>query len=445
MTSAAPGHDVTALVEAFATTGRPPPAPSASECAWLLAELRALCEVAGTGRLLAPPATPSPDLFATWQPSPSGVTAVIATLCELADARDLGIEVHDERHLAVSTDRMRVTEVELTTAAGARPRLALLSIGTDDVAGTLAHDVGVAMVAAMPTVTGAPFRDHGPGDGSGTSAEASEHLHARGSVASVWAGLGALAINATYQQTAGGDYRVERGFAPLEYAVIRAGYLPLPAMAFLLAVQGVVRGARAIPDGLVGPAADETGAWMDAMRRHRNELRALLGISADQARDPALARRDRPWPSWGSTLLVASDTVAPEEPASEMSLADPMVGVTAPGSRRGQPVYRVAYRRIGGGLLVGAAAGIGVAIVAKLSWAVLVTLPLGAAAGAAIKVDRCATCIEVLPAGLTVCPRCGGQIVGRVAHREQRLLDDGAEGADGAGDQLAASRDDVRE
>ena len=104
-----------------------------------------------------------------------------------------------------------------------------------------------------------------------------------------------------------------------------------------------------------------------------------------------------------------------------MSLDDPTLGVTARGSRRGQPVYRVAYRRTGTGFVVGLALGGGAFAATAQPLALLGGLVVGFAVGTLTKVDRCAMCIEVLPAAATDCPRCGGRIAGRITSRDRRL------------------------
>ncbi len=452
------------VLATFAARRDVPAAPGPDDVRWLLNELAALCDAGGPRRLLRAPVRPDREAFpAPWQPTIAGVASLVETLCAHADAAGLGIAVDDLRALAVSTDRHRVTEVEVAVGGDARrPRFGVLSIGEDDVAGTLAHDVGVVLAAAMPRIDGTPYRgagvepdaatetdagaetgsDAGAETGSETGSEAGAETgsetgsetetgsaadararraarRAQGSVAAVWAGLGVLAANASYQQRSGGAFRAERGFAPLEYTVVRAGHLPLPALAFLLAVQARVRGADAVPTGLGGPQADETAAWLRVLPE-ATTLHALLGIESADVDAPADARTASPWPH--RSPAPADELVGRDEPGgATMSLDDPTLGVTARGSRRGQSVYRVAYRRTGTGFVVGLVAGGGAFAATGQPLALLGGLAVGFAVGTMTKVDRCATCIEVLPAAATDCPRCGGHIAGRIASRDRRL------------------------
>lgn len=441
---------IDAVIAAVEARPDRPAAPTIEDARWLLAELAALCEVAGPRRLLRPPVRPDREAFPEpWQPTIAALAGLVETLCVHADAPGLGIAVDDLRAMAVSTDRLRVTEVEVAPGDVARrPRFGVLSIGDDDVAGTLAHEVGVVLAAAMPRVDGSPYRGAGLADhDEDVAADASDAgapdeppasaaarmrratQRAQGSVAAVWAGLGVLAANASFQQRSGGAYRIERGFAPLDYTIVRAGHLPLPALAFLLAVQARVRGVEVAPAGLGGPQGDEVSAWLRALGPDASALRAALGVTADDVAVPASARTASPWPA--RTPAPTDELIGRDEPgAAGMSLDDPTLGVTARGSRRGQPVYRVAYRRTGTGFVAGLAVGGGAFALTGQALAMVGGLGVGFLIGTFTKVDRCATCIEVLPASATACPRCGGDIAGRIASRDRRLDDDGDAGDD---------------
>src|SRR5437763_388606 len=103
---------------------------------------------------------------------------------------------------------------------------------------------------------------------------------ARGSIATVSLGLGVLAANAAFQQYSRAG-RFNGAYEALDHDVLRAGHVPLSALAFLLAVQAVVRDALVPPEGLEPPQRDEVSAWIAALRGRAVELRTRLGIASD--------------------------------------------------------------------------------------------------------------------------------------------------------------------
>src|SRR5262249_35905166 len=154
-------------------------------------------------------------------------------------------------------------------------------IGSDDVVGTLAHEVGVVHAVLARGDGASPYRaaevpmlERAGADDREREVDPDRDLE-RGSIAAVYLGLGVMAANAAYQQSSQAG-RFNGAYVPLEYEVIRAGYLPMSSLAYLLAVQATVRGDRDVPDGLSGPQRDEVGAWIDALRPDAQALRERL-------------------------------------------------------------------------------------------------------------------------------------------------------------------------
>jgi len=105
-------------------------------------------------------------------------------------------------------------------------------------------------------------------------------------------GLGVLAANASFQEYSGGAYKPHLGYAPIEHDIMRAGHVPMDALAFLLAVQAVTRGAE-LPRGLRDPQSEAPRAWLAALGGIGAARRGFLGVgdSVDvQARRAARPR-----------------------------------------------------------------------------------------------------------------------------------------------------------
>jgi hypothetical protein len=375
-----------------------PQVPTAADRAWLLDTLAQLVAAGGAGPLLAPPIVPGDAAFPDpWRPTLVGMRRVLRRLAWHAGLGDRAVEVSDARDEAVATTKLIATEAELATVTATELRFAVYSIGTDDIAGTLAHEVGIAVAVSIGALGGDPYRAPDPA----TVVERADHDLRVGSVAAVWSGLGALAANASYQQYSGGQYKAHLGFAPLEYEVIRAGHLPLGALAFLLAVQCEIGGHAA--KNLGGPQRDEVAAWQRALAGRRDELRARLGIP------DGAAPVDRPTP-----------VPFADEPDPEHDLAR-----DAGGERAATKVFRVEYNRAGPGAMVGVVFG----VIAGTAFQSPVGLGLGLGTGVILgfglgrlsRRDRCSHCIAVLPQAATACPGCRGTIAGRIQHRNQRL------------------------
>jgi len=371
-----------------------PDAPTAEDRAQLLEMLRELVSAWGSERFMQAPVTPGErDFPEPWSPTPLGVATLLRRL--FAHARiPMGILVIDRRSDAGPSPKRATTELELTEVSGDRALFELLSIGGDDIVGTLAHEVGVAAAVAL---------DHGASPYRkpevATPRETDRH---RGSVAAVVLGLGVLAANAAFQEYVGGSYDMRLGYAPVEHDIIRAGHLAMDALAFLLAVQAEARGSD-LPRGLQRSQTDAARAWQAALRGRGPALRELLGIAQ------TTGASERPSPTPLDALAESELVRAPEIPQA----------------RR---VFRVRYTSTGMGTMAGLATGTTIAVTAGPSMTMLAVMLgaslLGAIVGGRRVRHRCSDCLTVVEAKMATCPRCGGQLAGEIMSREQRLEDD---------------------
>jgi hypothetical protein len=367
-----------------------PAVPDPERRAYLLGVLAELIACGGPAALLAPPVVPGPEAFPEpWQPTHGGVTALLRRLAWHAGL-PRAIVVREEPRGPLATQRVRETQLELTEVREKELALTLTFVGDDDVVGTLAHEIGVAhamlarsdgtdpyRVARSPVLAVDPDRDL-----------------ERGSIATVYLGLGVAAANAAYQQFS----RSLGAYAPLEYDVLRAGYVPMSELAYLLAVQAVIRGETTPPPGLSPPQRDEVTAWLAALADTRAALRERLGIAPDAQ---GVAARPHATPF---------DDVKVDEPA---------------------PVGRRAFRWhmhrgfLGG--VIGIAVGAVVAILAvpPVSEAMLACLiggPIGGhLIGRQIRIVRCSACTTMVPAQAKHCARCNATLRGDITSLSQRL------------------------
>jgi len=371
-----------------------PTAPDGADREWLLDALAELIERRGPAGFLAPPIAPGPAAFPEpWRPTRAGV-AVVARRCAAHAGLDgVRIDVIDARPTP-RVEPKEATDLEVDEVGPDHATLSLHLLGADDVAGTTCHAIGVVIAATARLGADGPFR--------GTQVlGADEDTRRRGAAAAICAGFGVLAVNAAYQQYSFGT--PINGYARVDYRVIRAGAVPMSALAFLVAVQAEVRGAD-LPGGLKGPQRDEARAWRRALAGRRDALRARLGIDLD-----APTPDDRP------PLGTVEDE--PEDAEDE------------PVRIVGHGVFLVPGDAAGFGTMLGMLGG-AIAIGVASFWH-----PLGLALGAAIgglggyvagkrRVhDRCADCDVAVGAGAKRCPRCDGVLGRRIRHRNDRLAE----------------------
>jgi hypothetical protein len=351
-----------------------------------LAEIVARC---GAGQFLLPPVAPGGAAFPEpWAPTKVGVQLLLRRLAWHAGI-ERQIVIDDQRVAAPPTERKPATRVELVEVRGRDACFVLGFVGSDDVAGTLALEIGTLHAVVHRPDGPDPYRSAEPPVLTPDPDRDAE----RGGVAAVYAGLGVLAANAAYQQYSSPG-RFNGGYVPHEYDVLRAGALPLSSLAYLVAVQAVVRGDVEPPAGLGSIQLDEVSAWMRALAGERRVLADRLGI--DVAAQPGA--REVP--------VAFGDHEAVEEEAPRKT------------------AFRWQTNRGGIGLLAGAALGFGVGVVASPGL-LLVTAVGGAISGhlvgRMIDTPRCSACATVVREGATSCPRCNAMLRGDIANLSERL------------------------
>ncbi len=367
-----------------------PAAPDLATRDQLLVVLAELIARGGVDRFLVEPVVPGAGAFPEpWAATRSGVELLLRRLAAHAGF-DRAIAIDDRRAGPPPTERKPATRIELVSVDRREALFALGFVGSDDVVGTLAHELGVAHAVLVRPDRAEPYRSQAVDvleveDGDAT----------RGSIATVYLGLGVLAANAAYQRYAWGG-RFNGAYEPLEFEVLHAGHLEMPALAYLLAVQAVVRGDSTPPPGLESPQRDEVAAWVRALRDERAALCERLGVSA-AARGTARA-----------PVSPFADARLEPEPEHTRKTA-----------------FRWRTNRGGVGLLAGTVFGASLAMLVATRGVV----PLFAFGGAAgghlvgrrVPVPRCSACASVVPAGATQCPHCGALLRGDIAHLGDRL------------------------
>lgn len=373
-----------------------PSVPNEARREALLATLGDLIERGGSARVLAPPVAPGPQAFPdAWAPTPEGVGQVLRRLAWHAQLGDAGVRqivVRDRRIGAPPTARKAETIASAQTVTKDEAVVMLQLVGEDDVAGTLAHEIGAIYAALTRIETAEPYRTAAPDE---IEIDPDRDLE-RGSIATVYLGLGVIAANAAYQQYSASG-RFNGAYVPLEYDVVRAGAVPMSDLAFLLAVQAVVRGQSAPPAGLGPPQRDETAAWMAALKPERDALCDRFGTNG-------LGTNERP--------RAVPFTDAPEVEASS--------------ARRARVAFRWRSNRGGVGFLAGFALG-GATVVALALPGVAAPLivvagaGIGHVAGRRIPVARCSACVTTLPSEASACAHCGAVMRGDIARLADRL------------------------
>ncbi len=355
----------------------------------LLVQLGELVARGGAAQFLLPPVAPGSEAFPEpWAPTKVGVQLLLRRLAWHAGI-DRSIVIDDQRVAAPPTERKPATRVELVEVRGKDAVFALGFVGADAVVGTLAHEIGTLYALLHRPGDPDPYRSAEPP----VLTPDPDRDFERGGVAAVYVGLGVLAANAAYQQysTPG---RFNGAYVPHEYDVLRAGALPLPALAYLVAVQAVVRGQTEPPAGLGSIQRDEVGAWMRALADERRLLADRLGI--DLAAE--VGTREVP------VLFVDHE---PIEEAAPRKIA-----------------FRWQTNRGGVGFVAGTVLGMSLAFIASRG-----LLPVTAFGGATaghiigrrIRRPRCSACASVVHADATTCAACGASLRGDIAHLSERL------------------------
>jgi hypothetical protein len=230
-------------------------------------------------------------------------------------------------------------------------------------------------------------------------------------------GLGVLTTNNALRHRSDGELR---GYTIISRSRrTQAGAVSPRAMAFLLAAVAVARGIAAA--AFASHLEPNQQTWLKA------DMKGLSLADLQQRLSLPPSSNARPTPALDAFL-------APVEPLIA-SCDDTVCEVAADaasdfGARNaGHPVFRVARRATGwgvaGGFFVGAACFAGLAAAAPLAatLALLAGIGGGAAVGRQLRRgDKCASCEVLLNNDAPVCPGCGGQIVGRIARADDRLI-----------------------
>ncbi len=371
-----------------------PTTPDARRREWLLGVVADLVARGGSAALLAPPVKPGGAAFPEpWKPTRGGVAALLRRLVWHAGGLDdRTIAITGEQLGAPPTEHKAQTRVELVEVRKKELAFTVTYIGEDDVVGTLAHEVGVAYAALhRPDGDADPYRTS---EQPVIAIDPDRDLE-RGSIATVYLGLGVMAANAAFQQ-----YSSRVGvdaYQPHVYEVHRAGYVKMSDLAYLLAVQAIVRGdGGGPPPGLNGPQRDEVTAWLTALEGHASELRDRLGIAATDRGEPRPA------------VVRFTDVDLREI-------------VEAPAARR--DAFRWQTHRGGVGMIAGMVVGGALAVSAPK--AVLIGVLAGGGTGhivgRRVRVMRCSACARPLAASAETCRTCGAVMRGNIARLADRL------------------------
>ena len=367
----------------------PPSIPDAATREHLLDVLGEYVARGGAASLLLPPVAPGESAFPEpWAPTKAGVTLLLRRLAWHANL-DREIEVEDRHSGAMPMERKPATRVELLEVRRRSAAFALGFIGEDDVVGTLAHEIGVAFAVLHPPDGADPYRT---AEAPTITVVPDVDLE-RGSIATVYLGLGVLAANAARQSH---SVLEGQGFNPLLVAKvgvqIESGHLAVASLVYLVAVQAAIRRETQPPIGLAPAQRREVAAWIGAL--DGTELRKRLGMADDAplgTRPPAVAFTD---------AVLEPDATPPKN------------------------AFRWLTHRGGVGLIAGTLLGLGLSLVASRGLAPFFVFGGGAGGhivGRRVRVPRCSGCATILTEGATSCRKCGAAIRGDIAHLGERL------------------------
>jgi hypothetical protein len=367
-----------------------PSAPDAATRERVLDVLAELVARAGGERLLRAPVEPGVSAFPDrWAPTRGGVEALVRRLAWHAELDREGVKtiaIDDRRAGKPVTERMPATRIEAHHVREGVATFVLGFVGTDDVVGTAAHEVGVAFAMLQRPEEADPYRS-----AELPEVEVEERDLERGSIATVFLGLGVVAANGAFQEYSRAG-RFNGAYEPLEHTVLRAGYVPMSVLAYALAVQAVIRG-EGMPPGLAGPQRDEVGVWIAALRGEAAELRERLGI-------------------------------APDARGGERPRAQPFDDVVLEDEAEPRTAFRWRTNRGGLGLFGGAVCGLGFALLTGRAAAPLIVVAgatSGHVIGRRVRLQRCSACASVVEIGSGRCPCCGAALRGDIDRLSDRL------------------------
>lgn len=371
--------------------------PAAREKA--LAILAELIAEGGAQAFLVPPVIPGEEAFPDpWAQSAAAVKLLVRRLAWYA-AIDCEVVIDDRRAGAPPTERKPSTKAELVAVKGKEATFALGFIGTDDVVGTLALEVGTLYALTHRTDLKEPYRTpevppNAEHDVIPLRTVDAGRDHARGAVAAVYRGLGVLAANAAYQQYVSPG-RFNGIYVPHEYDVIKAGALPMSTMTYLVAVQAIVRGETEPPRGLSQSQHHEVVGYLKTFGKERAALCKRLGIDPTSA---PTAEREKPVP------FADAGEVTEEVPRAN--------------------AWRWQTNRGGVGFIAGTLFGMGLAFVVSRGLMPFTTFggaTVGHLVGRRVRTPRCSACATIVRVDAATCWKCGAALRGDIASLGERL------------------------
>ncbi|MBV8758324.1 MAG: hypothetical protein JO257_13645 [Deltaproteobacteria bacterium] len=338
------------------------------------------------GPVVAASARDYPD---RWEPNRAGVARVIARTLWHAHL-DASVTLEDLRGPKwADRSRLQRTHLELAAASPGKLVFAVSKIGNDNVAGTVAHEVGRAFITQLPA---AAFRS--APDSPLPDPEA-------GTIATVYLGLGVIALNAARYRRAHGEIIGRSAYH--EHEIVETGGLAPQDLALLLAVQATVRDdVLTALDTLEKEPAELVAKWLDILDDHEDELREMLGVTGDDERPI-----ERPAKPADVTIDASHD---------EGDLHRPNVG---------RPVFRYPETRSVTGGLLGVIAGFGIGLATMSPPMMGIGSAVGVVGGYVVgrrkRYFRCASCGNFVTPDHTTCSMCGGNLVGEIKDPRHRL------------------------
>lgn len=370
--------------------------PPSGDDSQVLEELRLLIEQGGAAHFLDAPIVraDAQDFPEPWQPTRACLERLLLRMFWLSYV-DLDVTVDDLRSGAFDPNRiLRRSVIDWVATKDGTAAFQVEQFGNDNVAGHLAHEVGLAFAAWVDTPT--LYRE----------AEQPLPTERRGSVAAVYLGLGVVASNGAYYHRVGSEIRGRETFTEREL-VVHGGLTPRQLI-FLLAVQAVLRGPGRRADDeareLLEPAErrQDLRAAVAALAPHRQAIAAHLGLDLEAAR-PALEREPEP--------PTVSDAARPE-PDRRKRYA-------------GQSAARLERDRLAAGVAIGLGTGFVSALIAIWLFergffdlpeerrgmvqtiAFLVPMCFAVLRGWRTTVVSCGACASTLAPTRQTCPDCG--------------------------------------
>lgn len=375
--------------------------PPSGDDSQVLEELRLLIEQGGAAHFLDAPLVRAAeqDFPEPWRPTLACLERLLLRMFWLAYV-DLDVTVDDLRSGAFDPNRiLRRSVIDWVATKDGTAAFQVEEFGNDNVAGHLAHEVGLAFAAWVDT------------PGLYREAEQAPPSQRRGSVAAVYLGLGVVAMNGAYYERVGSEIRGREAVTERELVV--NGGLPPRQLMFLLAVQAVLRGPGRRADDeareLLAKAQwrEDFRAAVAALAPHRQAIAAHLGLDLEAARPP-LEREPEP--------ATVTDEDRPEQERSKRYA--------------GHVAARLVRSRIYFGTAIGLVSGLlGMALSIwlfergyldlpewgrKLAQPAFFSLPLcyGLWQGWRSKVLVCGACETSIAPTWQVCPGCGVSLAG---------------------------------